>query len=66
MKKIEMQYNIKVNNISFSRSLPPQKVKEDIINNKIETINIDKINRSTWSDFMQHSINNQLQCNLTL
>ncbi len=61
-----MEYSVKINNVNFRQNYPSvdiRKAQQEVIR---QYFNNGEINRSTWSDYMQHSINNQLQLNLTL
>jgi len=62
-----MEYNVKINHVNFKNNYTVDKKDDKKQQNNVQThANFGEIRRSTWSNFMQHSINEQLQCNLTL
>ncbi len=61
-----MEYNIAIKNIrryNLPMKTPQKQVK---LQNPISFGKASEINKTTWSEYMKHSINNQLQPNLTL
>ena len=60
-----MEYNVKINDIKIPaafKSIKPKMPQKEIQ----QSFGSGEINRSTWSEYMKHSINNQLQLNLTV
>ncbi len=60
-----MEYNVtikNINNYNYDKKLSRNSLSKTKTNN----FKSGEINGSTWSDYMKHSINNQLQCNLTV
>jgi len=61
-----MEYNVTIKQVSFKNNIPTASVRQKQQAIISEFFCNGGINRSTWSDYMQHSINEQIQCNLTL
>ena len=55
-----MEYNVKINDIKIPaafKSIKPKMPQKEIQ----QSFCSGEINKSTWSEYMKHSINNQLQ-----
>ena len=60
-----MEYNVKINSVKFTGLPRSVHGNTNQTTDTPKTSNIGQINRNTWSEYMQHFINKQLQLNLT-
>lgn len=61
-----MEYNVTIKHVNFKNNIPPANIRKEQQAIISQFFNIGEISRSPWSEYMQHSINEQIQCNLTL
>ena len=61
-----MNYNVTIKHVNFHNQYSPTETKQKQMAIMSEFLQNNEIRRTTWSDYMQDKIQNQLQCNLTV